>query len=78
MQGAVVFVQIRGAADLAALHKNLHGVANVKEVYMLAGPTDVLCNVEAADMDSVVNAVMAIRRVEGVASTDTRFILSVH
>jgi hypothetical protein len=42
---------------------------------MLAGPTDMLVHVEAADVAAVTDAVIKIRGLKGVASTDTRFIL---
>lgn len=75
MQGAIVMVQIAAGSDLGAVHKGLHGCENVKEVYFLAGPTDAICHVEAADVAAVTRSVMKIRAVAGVASTDTRFIL---
>lgn len=78
MQGAIVKVQIGGGADISSLHKGLHAVENMKEVYFLAGPDDVLCHVEAADVEAVVNTVMKIRGMKGVASTDTRFILPIN
>ena len=78
MQGAMVIVQIGGSADMGELHKELHAVANVKEVYFLAGPIDVICHVEAADVEAVVGTVGKLRGMKGVASTDTRFILPIH
>ena len=78
MQGAIVMVQIATNTDFSALHKELHGTENVKEVYFLAGPTDVICRVEAADVAGVVSIVSKIRRLTGVTSTDTRFILPLH
>ena len=78
MQGAIVMAQVSGSSDLSGVHKDLHGVENVKEVYFLAGPTDAICHVEAADVDAVVRTVMKIRSTKGVASTDTRFILPLH
>lgn len=78
MQGAIVKVQLGGDPDISAVHKRLHAVENMKEVYILAGPDDVLCHVEAADVDAIVNTVMKIRAVKGVTGTDTRFILPVH
>jgi uncharacterized protein with GYD domain len=53
-------------------------VENVKEVYFLAGPTDVVCHVEAADTDALLHSVLKIRGMKGVSNTDTRFILPVH
>lgn len=77
MQGAIVLIQLSAGTDVNAVHKELHGVANVKEVYLLAGPTDALCHVDAADVAAVTQTVIKIRGVRGVASTDTRFILPV-
>lgn len=77
MQGAVVKIQVSAGADMNALHKELHGVQGVKEVYMLAGPTDAICMVEGADVAGVTKSVLAIRGVKGVASTDTRIILPI-
>ncbi|HZY44199.1 MAG TPA: Lrp/AsnC ligand binding domain-containing protein [Anaerolineae bacterium] len=78
MQGAIVKMQIAGSTDMNGLHKELHAVENVKEVYFLAGPTDVMCHVEAMDVDAVVSTVVKIRGMKGVTSTDTRFILPLH
>lgn len=78
MQGAIVMAQIGTGTDFSALHKELHGVENVKEVYFLAGPTDVICRVDATDVAGVVSTVSKIRSLRGVASTDTRFILPLH
>jgi hypothetical protein len=78
MQGAIVMVQFSGSADLSGLHKELHGVENMKEVYFLAGPTDAVCHIEAADIDALLRGVLKIRGMKGVSNTDTRFILPVH
>lgn len=78
MQGAIVMAQISTGTEFSGVHRDLHGVENVKEVYFLAGPTDVVCHVEAADVDAVVRTVTKIRSTKGVTSTDTRFILPLH
>jgi hypothetical protein len=78
MQGAVVMLQISGGTDVNMLHKDLHAVENVKEVWFVAGPTDVVCHVEAADVDALVNTVNKMRGMKGVSDTDTRFILPLH
>ena len=78
MQGAIVMVQISGSTDLGGLHKDLHGVENVKEVFFLAGPTDIVCHIEAADTDALMHSVLKIRGMKGVSNTDTRFILPTH
>ena len=69
--------QIGAGTDIAALHKDLHGCEGVKEVFYLAGPTDIVCRIEAADVAAVTQTVMRIRAVKGIASTDTRFILPI-
>ena len=78
MQGAIVLVQVSGGADLSAVHKELHAVENVKEVFIVAGPTDAVCHVEAADSDALGHTILKMRAVRGVASTDTRFIMPLH
>lgn len=77
MQGAIVLLQCSETADIAGLHKELHGAANVKEVYMLAGPNDALVHIEAADVAAVTDTVVKLRGLKGVAGTDTRFILPI-
>lgn len=78
MLGAMVMVQISAGTDMSALHKDLHGVQNVKEVYFLAGPTDAICHVEAGDLDALMSTITKIRSIKGVASTDTRIIAPIH
>ncbi len=78
MLGAMVMVQISAGAEMSALHKELHGVQNAKEVYFLAGPTDAICHVEAQDMDSLMSTIVKLRSIKGVASTDTRIIVPIH
>lgn len=75
MQGAIVLVQVSGSADLLGLHKDLHAVENVKDVFIVAGPTDVVCHVEAPDIDALARTILKMRAVKGVASTDTRLIM---
>lgn len=77
MQGAIVLIQVSSSAELSGVHKALHGVENVKEVFLLAGPTDAVCRVEAGDVDGVTSTVLKIRGLAGVAHTDTRFILPI-
>ena len=77
MIGALVMVQMGAGTDMSALHKELHGVPNVKEVYFLTGPTDILCHVEAVDLDALASIIGKLRSLKGVASTDTRIIAPV-
>lgn len=41
------------------------------------GPTDLIASVEGADLEALVETVMAIRAVDAVASTDTRIVYPV-
>ena len=77
MMSAFVFIQIGPAQDMSAVHKALHGVAGVKYVHFLAGPTDVLAWAEAEDTKALMNVIGGIRGVAGVTSTDTRIVLPV-
>ena len=77
MKTAFVFAQVGDAQNLGALHNSLHGVQGVKTVYFLAGPTDVIMQVEYEDTDGLMATVGKIRAVQGVASTDTRIVLPV-
>ena len=78
MMSAFVFVTVAdmtGASDVATIHKALHAVPGVKTVYFVAGPTDVICFVEAADQAGLMECVGKIHAVKGVARTDTRIVL---
>jgi nitrate reductase NapAB chaperone NapD len=75
MVAAFVFVQVSSTAswaDASAMHGALHGVPGVKTVHFLAGPTDIILFVEAADQKALMESIAKVRGVKGVASTDTR------
>lgn len=77
MVSAFVFVQVGEAPswdEMQALHKALHVVPGVKTVHFVAGPTDIIVFVDAADQPSLMEALGSIRAVKGVASTDTRMV----
>jgi DNA-binding Lrp family transcriptional regulator len=76
MNAAFVFIQVAvsGLNDLRGLHKSLHAVPNVKTVHLLAGPTDMIAYVEAADQAALMETLGKIRGTKGVASTDTRIV----
>jgi hypothetical protein len=79
MMSAYVFIQVAGLADrndVMALHDALHAVAGVKTVHFVAGPTDVVVFVDAADQSGLMQAIGNLRAVKGVASTDTRIVIS--
>ncbi len=80
MMSAFVFIQLGGGgdwSDMRKLHKALHEVAGVKTAHFLAGPTDVVAFVEAADQAALMETVGKLRAVKGVASTDTRIVLPI-
>jgi hypothetical protein len=71
MFAAYVLIQLN-APDPRKVIKGLRGVAGVKQAHIVAGPTDCIAFVEAADPGALGNIIVAIRSVKGVASTDTR------
>ncbi len=80
MTSAFILVQISvsgGISDVRALHDKLHAISGVKTVHLLAGPTDMIVFVEAADQAQLMRAVGEIRSTSGVASTDTRIVLPI-
>ena len=77
MMSAFVFTQMTvsgGWAEARALHDALHAIAGVKTVHFLLGPTDIIIFVDAADQTALTETLGKIRAVNGVASTDTRFV----
>jgi len=78
MMAAFILVQLAGSGtDVRGLHESLHAIAGVKTVHFVAGPTDVILFVEAADQMALMQTVGKIRSLNGVASTDTRIVLPV-
>lgn len=71
MFAAYILIQLN-APDPRKVIKGIRGVAGVKQAHILAGPTDCIAFVEAADPDALGNVIVAIRGVKGVAGTDTR------
>lgn len=79
MNSAFVFIQVAGLGDrngARALHKKLHDVGGVKTVHFVAGPTDVIVFIEAENEAALMEAIGSLRAIKGVASTDTRIVLS--
>ena len=75
MMAAYVMIQVGASGGLGDLHRALHAVPGVKTVHLLAGPTDVIAFVEAADTAALSETLGKIRAVMGVAGTDTRIVL---
>ena len=68
---AYVFVQI-SATDPREVLPDIRAIAGVKQAHLLMGPTDCIAFIEGADLEALGEAIMAIRAVDGVASTDSR------
>ena len=74
---AFVFVQVReieGWDQMRSLHDAIHRVAGVKTVHSIAGPTDIVVFVNAADQSALGATLGKIRALKGVVSTDTRIV----
>jgi hypothetical protein len=71
MFSAYILIQL-SATDPRKTMKGIRGVAGVKQAHLLAGPTDCIAFVEAADPTALGDIIVGIRGVKGVASTDTR------
>jgi hypothetical protein len=80
MMAAFVFVEVSEMTswgDAATLHKALHAVPGVKTVHFVAGPTDMIVFVEAADQNGLIECVSKMHAVKGVGHTDTRIVFPV-
>ena len=75
MFAAYILIQLN-APDPRKVINGIRKVAGVKQAHVVAGPTDCIAFVEAADPDALGNIVVAIRGVKGVASTDTRMAMT--
>jgi uncharacterized protein with GYD domain len=78
MTAAYVFVQVAGSnLDPEKIHSALHAISGVKTVHVVAGPVDMILFVETPDQAGLTKAIMGIRGVSGVASTDTRIVFPI-
>ena len=78
MIAAFILIQVASAVgwgNAPTIHTALHAVPGVKTVHFLTGPTDVICYVETAGHDALMDVLGKIRAVKGVGSTDTRVVL---
>jgi DNA-binding Lrp family transcriptional regulator len=69
---AYVLIQV-SVTDPREVVEKIRGIEGVKQAHALAGPTDCIAFIEGPDLDALMASVMAIRAVEGVERTDTRF-----
>lgn len=78
MMSAYVLVQLGNLSSMSEvdeLHHALHAIAGVKMVHLLAGPTDMMLYIDAADQMGLMQAIGSVRGLKGVASTDTRIVM---
>ncbi len=73
MLAAYVFIQII-AIDPRAVLAALREIPGVKQAHGLLGPTDCIAFIEGADQDELLETVLTIRAIKGVANTDTRYV----
>jgi len=71
MTSAYVFLQVSPESTFEGLPA-LREVEGVKQAHAIMGPIDGVAFVEVPDMEALAKTVLAIRALEGVASTDTR------
>ena len=75
MTSAYILMQLN-ATDPRKVMKSIRAAAGVKQAHLLIGPTDCIAYVETADEQALANTIVALRNVKGVASTDTRIVVS--
>ncbi|QZX98480.1 Lrp/AsnC family transcriptional regulator [Halobaculum rubrum] len=72
MVHAFVMVKVSGDADTSAVADAISGVETVTEAHVVAGDFDVVAEVDAPDMYTVLDTVAdAVRGVDGVIDTRT-------
>lgn len=76
MTAAYIIIQLN-ATDPRKVMAAIRAVAGVKQAHLLMGPTDCIAYVEADTLESLGDIVVALRGVNGVASTDTRIAVPV-
>lgn len=80
MVAAFVFIEVSkvsGWSDAVKMHKELHGVPGVKTVHFVAGPTDIVLYLEAADQNALMQTIGKLHAIKGVGHTDTRIVLPI-
>jgi len=71
MTSAYVFLQVSPESGFEGLPA-LREIEGVRQAHAIMGPTDGVAYIEVSDMEELAKTVLAIRTLEGVASTDTR------
>ena len=73
MVAAYVLINITMSDPMEVL-ASLRAVAGVKQAHILLGPTDAIVYIECANHDELRETLLAIRAVQVVEDTDTRYV----
>jgi DNA-binding Lrp family transcriptional regulator len=71
MVNAYILMQATAGASFEILSA-IRKIENVKQAHSILGPLDGIAYVEVTNMDELAEAVISIRAVDGIVSTDTR------
>ena len=72
MTSAYIFMKVSPEASFDLL-STVREIKGVQQAHAIMGPTDGVAFVEVADLEELSETVMAIRAVDGIDATDTRF-----
>jgi len=75
MIAAYILVRI-SATNPGEVVEKLRRIEGVKQAHVTAGPTDCIAFIEGTDLHALTASVLAIRAVEGVERTDSRFVFA--
>ena len=77
MVPAFVFVQVSNPTSLAGLHSTLQLITHVGQIYFLTGSIHILIQVNAPDMQALLDTVSRFRGVGGIARADLNLIMTI-
>ncbi len=75
MISAYILVRISATKPGEVVDK-LRRIEGVKQAHVTIGPTDCIAFIEGSDLHALGESIVAIRAVEGVEKTDTRFVFA--
>jgi len=77
MVSAYILIEVPPPEDVKAVVEKIRLVKGVKAANAVAGPYDVIAEIEALDFNTVVNMVIQnIRTIEGITDTITLYVVS--
>ena len=74
MAGAYVYINLNISVDFPTALQHIRAIHGVQEAHLVVGPTDCIARVQTAEQHHLLEVLQAIRVVEGVERTDTRYI----